>query len=1098
MPKLVIHLCNASFSQQGTYFIKLEVFNLSTKTSETIKLRTDVSGEETTHPEFQQSKFQVAYDSTNHTKLILTACSINQADNGSVVVTIIGSSEVILDDIFDSLLSAKEKSVTLAFITPDSNRNSQKTTQAGQISVNFTKLENLKNRGDVKVVEVNSESSSRATSGGYARILLARSLIDISKSDTTSIADENNSVEKITKNTAESDNKVLFSDKEEIETHQFIDEVEPTIQRHKPNGHFITDSEEIPFTDGPLNVGLSVERYNEFSIEIPKERCREPFFISQGKNPQPGQLIIIQVHDLWDLPCMRNATTGTALLPTPFVTAKSSKDAQERKRAKAATHVHAPAREASFGEVLYVDYKQAYSQINVPTILLTVADNLTKRIIAKFAIPISVSFFPSHRQLNMILRSVSPVATMSTPHARVSITSIDTLISSPYIMQREYEDKMVFLEVILKGFLKTPLPFEVRSIAVLRVVSDGAEYISKLKSAQRRFNEGFAHVVNPLKPHLTLDFDNSGKLIDEDVFSREIFVEGLIYNRNRKPRFSTETEKNYYQMSCASGELDKLKYGKEAMEKAKIGNKPVWNQHFVFVEDMNSFTPGCSLIIEYYREPGVNPSSDPFKPDDLAVDFDEPSEGRPIDDIFAYSIIPLGDFTVLPVTDSGQILNLERVKVNFIGKYEKVPGTSAVFCCFDIMVPDNWHLVRPRTPPRKLSHEDVNKKYEKIIPDVETVARKLKQIEALHYEKRIKDRKKVDPLPDMSFDNLIKTVRNEREKEKEEHRIKMAEKEISNDPKRLIFTFHDIEQRQKLIDRLMQELDARTSAVKKIGGDLYAVREANSELEQKIKILEQKISENEVKTVQLLNTVDIDVIPIEEVKRRYALLAQKLQLEINRTRDLSEKLENNQLKRIESNELEKKYLEIKQAHKAQAAYIQNLQECLKQTSKYKSAITKQEQVIQKLEVLLKDSMAKLEEFFYNAKMNPDTFNGGVYRLLTEENQMLKEKILNLERSATPHRKTKDFSTEYEIQQLKEALHKEQERYQELERQMKVEFVAGDKDVELFKLLMRAEKAESRVKSLEQELSNSAKSYAKQLTDLKLKLSERGNLISREK
>ncbi|KAJ3222613.1 hypothetical protein HK099_002083 [Clydaea vesicula] len=50
---------------------------------------------------------------------------------------------------------------------------------------------------------------------------------------------------------------------------------------------------------------------------------------------------------------------------------------------------------------------------------------------------------------------------------------------------------------------------------------------------------------------------------------------------------------------------------------------------------------------------------------------------------------------------------------------------------------------------------------------------------------------------------------------------------------------------------------------------------------QKIKILEQKISDNEVKTVQLLNTVDIDVIPIEEVKRRYALLAKKLQLEIN-------------------------------------------------------------------------------------------------------------------------------------------------------------------------------------------------------------------------
>jgi hypothetical protein len=111
-----------------------------------------------------------------------------------------------------------------------------------------------------------------------------------------------------------------------------------------------------------------------------------------------------------------------------------------------------------------------------------------------------------------------------------------------------------------------------------------------------------------------------------------------------------------------------------------------------------TFTPETSLVIEYYREPTVLASADPFRPEDFAVDFDEPSKGRPIDDLLAYSIIPLGDFTVLPVTESGKVIPLSNVKVHFVGKYEQLPGTGAIYCRIDIRVPDNWHLIRPHTP----------------------------------------------------------------------------------------------------------------------------------------------------------------------------------------------------------------------------------------------------------------------------------------------------------------------------------------------------------------------------------------------------------------
>jgi hypothetical protein len=126
-------------------------------------------------------------------------------------------------------------------------------------------------------------------------------------------------------------------------------------------------------------------------------------------------------------------------------------------------------------------------QSNVPSVFLTVADNITKRIIAKFNIPIQSTFFPSHRQLTMILRAVSPSPEISSPHARISITNIDASISSPYLLQREYQENMVFLEFLLHGLnKKANLPFDSRMIAVLRVVDDGSAYVSDKKLLQKR------------------------------------------------------------------------------------------------------------------------------------------------------------------------------------------------------------------------------------------------------------------------------------------------------------------------------------------------------------------------------------------------------------------------------------------------------------------------------------------------------------------------------------------------------------------------------------------------------------------------------------
>jgi hypothetical protein len=69
---------------------------------------------------------------------------------------------------------------------------------------------------------------------------------------------------------------------------------------------------------------------------------------------------------------------------------------------------------------------------------------------------------------------------------------------------------------------------------------------------------------------------------------------------------------------------------------------------------------------------------------------------RVIEDMFAYAIIPLGDFTILPVTDSGQVKKIDNITLHFVNQFSNLPGIDSVFCNLDIKVPENWDTINPR------------------------------------------------------------------------------------------------------------------------------------------------------------------------------------------------------------------------------------------------------------------------------------------------------------------------------------------------------------------------------------------------------------------
>src|SRR5687767_6492654 len=68
---------------------------------------------------------------------------------------------------------------------------------------------------------------------------------------------------------------------------------------------------------------------------------------------------------------------------------------------------------------------------------------------------------------------------------------------------------------------------------------------------------------------------------------------------------------------------------------------------------------------------------------------------------------------------------------------------------------------------------------------------------------------------------------------------------------------------------------------------------------------------------------------------------------------ISQKLQN---KMIKKNELERKYIELQKAHTEQSIHMQNLQEDNGKLRKYKKTASKQEEVIEKLENLMKDTL----------------------------------------------------------------------------------------------------------------------------------------------
>jgi hypothetical protein len=186
----------------------------------------------------------------------------------------------------------------------------------------------------------------------------------------------------------------------------------------------------------------------------------------------------------------------------------------------------------------------------------------------------------------------------------------------------------------------------------------------------------------------------------------------------------------------------------------------------------------------------------------------------------------------------------------------------------------------------------------------------------------------------------------------------------------------------RLMERLIEEIDRKSDALQKVGQDCLNLRKICAGQETEIQRLTESLGESDLKTKRLINAFDVDIIAPEELRRRYALLAGKLETALERLNSANERISKLDNVEIEKQKLEKENIALRQAHTAQQHLVLDLQESVQKAQKFKIVIQKQESVISKLEESL--MKASLPEGLPNSPPRSGTFADFQARKAKEE------------------------------------------------------------------------------------------------------------------
>ncbi|KAG8458463.1 hypothetical protein KFE25_004341 [Diacronema lutheri] len=247
----------------------------------------------------------------------------------------------------------------------------------------------------------------------------------------------------------------------------------------------------------------------------------------------------------------------------------------------------------------------------------------------------------------------------------------------------------------------------------------------------------------------------------------------------------------------------------------------------------------------------------------------------------------------------------------------------------------------------------------------------------------------------------------------------------------------ELEQKQALINRLLREVDARTAALSRCGHELVTLRDKHSALEAEHARARRDLADKARSVDRLaLDAGQAEHLDPVELARRHRMLGGAYRAEKARSDDLSAQLATLSQRVGSARRLENAYVALQDAHRAQGAELQRAQVEAGSLLKYKQAVKAQEKLIAKLEALVKPALRD-----QRAAKEASADAGAMRARLA----------------------------------LLEAMHAE---------------AAGIGTEEHVKLVMRAEQAERRATATEAEMADAARSYAREIAGLKVRLAEK--------
>lgn len=296
----------------------------------------------------------------------------------------------------------------------------------------------------------------------------------------------------------------------------------------------------------------------------------------------------------------------------------------------------------------------------------------------------------------------------------------------------------------------------------------------------------------------------------------------------------------------------------------------------------------------------------------------------------------------------------------------------------------------------------------------------------------------------------------------------------------------ELTQKQELIHRMMKEVDDKNESLKLTGAEIIELRKQIKLLQNENQILRRRLGQEEQMQIEALVTQEIHKMSLPELKSKIIKLAQAYRGERMRNEEFEKALKQAQNEISNARKMANELELLQKNHEEDTNKFLSLQQETQKIGLYRETIKKQEEVITKMEGLLKKTMAESQRQKESLKE---------LELLRTENLTLQKELKDYVVNSTPGVIGRGNA---ELEKSKKEIARLQQLVNELQDDLrnKRPISAEKKELqnEILQLEVKYHKAEARVKSLEDELAQAARKNSQIIIGLKSALAEKDALI----